>query len=249
MSNYTEKEALEYLVNLGETKVLDIDGQQFTSKEVYAVREPIPSALEVTTLTALADYIKSNFDTKASEKLLIHVKSPSQVNLYSELRADAEREEYIKCKALLPDNICFDRFLDTETFNIMLQSSFESHIVMQEDKKEVDFRQLLLQVTGCIRDNAVKQIGDDGVSQAATIKSGVASVADVKIPNPVILAPFRTFPEIEQPASKFIFRMQSGPRAALFEADGGAWRNEAMSRIKRFLEIELEKVENIKIIS
>lgn len=249
MSNYTEKEALEYLVNLGETKILDIDGKKFTTKEVYKVNDPVPAAIEVTTLTALVDYIKANFDKKSSEKLLIHVKSPEDVSLYSELREDQRREEYIRCSAMLPNNICFDRFLDTETFNIMLQSSFESHIVLQEDKNEVDFRQLLLQVTGCIRDNAVKQIGDDGVSQAATIKTGVASVADVKVPNPVILAPYRTFPEIEQPASKFIFRMQSGPRAALFEADGGAWRNEAMARIKRFLEVELDKVENIKIIS
>ncbi|KHO31340.1 hypothetical protein OR63_10900, partial [Clostridium tetani] len=83
-------------------------------------------------------------------------------------------------------------------------------------------------------------VGDDGVSQAATIKTGVASVNEVKVPNPVVLAPFRTFPEIEQPESKFIFRMQSGPRAALFEADGGAWRNEAMIKIKAYLEEQLK---------
>ncbi|MCR3760397.1 hypothetical protein KYB31_15575 [Clostridium felsineum] len=248
MSNYTEKEALEYLVNLGETKVLKIDGQQFTTKQVYAVREPIPASIQVTTLTALVDYIKSNFDTKASEKLLIHVKSPVEVSLCSELRSDAEREEYIKCRALLPDNICFDRFMDTESFNIMLQSSFDSKTILQEDK-EVDFKELLLKVTGCIKDNVVKQIGDDGVSQAATIKTGVASVADVKVPNPVILAPFRTFPEVKQPASKFIFRMQSGPRAALFEADGGTWRNIAMISIKKLLQEQLKEFENVEIIA
>lgn len=248
MSNYTEKEALEYLVNLGETKTLEIDGQQFTTKQVYAVKEPIPASIQVTTLTALVDYIKSNFDTKASEKLLIHVKSPVEVSLYSELRADAEREEYITCRALLPDNIEFDSFMNTESFNIMLQSSFTDRKVSQGNK-EVDFRKLLLQVTGCIRDNAVKQIGDDGVSQAATIKTGVASVADVKVPNPVILSPFRTFSEIEQPASKFIFRMQSGPRAALFEADGGVWRNVAMINIRTLLKEQLKEFKNIEIIA
>jgi len=74
-------------------------------------------------------------------------------------------------------------------------------------------------------------------------------VSDVLVPNPVVLAPFRTFPEVIQPESKFIFRMQSGPQAALFEADGGAWRNEAMGRIKTYLEEQLNVIESIRVIS
>ena len=236
---YTEKEALEYLVGLGEIKVLDIDGKKFTTNQVYRVQDPKPADLKVTTLTALVDYIKSGLDSKLSDKGLIHVVSPSSVELYSELREDKDRENYISVRALLPDNLLFDRFIGTEEFNIMLQSSFI-------DNKD---RALLLKVVGNIKDNSVKQVGDDGVSQSATIKTGVASVCDVVVPNPVVLAPYRTFPEIEQPESKFIFRMQSGPRAALFEADGGAWRNEAMSRIKKYLEEQLKSIKGVKIIS
>lgn len=80
-------------------------------------------------------------------------------------------------------------------------------------------------------------------------KTGVAKLNDVVVPNPVTLAPYRTFPEIEQPKSKFIFRMQSGPTATLFEADGGAWRNEAMKNIKVWLKTALSGVDNIRIIS
>lgn len=239
MSNFAEREALEYLVGLGETEVLEIDGKKFTTNQVYKVKDPVPAELGVTTLTALVDYIKNDIDPKYGEKLLMHVKSPERVILYSTLREDKERETYIEAKALLPDNIYFNDFLDTERFNIMLQSSFI-------DGKD---RALLLKVVGNIKDSVVKQVGDDGVSQSATIKTGVASVHDVVVPNPVILAPFRTFPEIEQPESKFIFRMQSGPAAALFEADGGAWRNEAMSRIKKYLEEQLKDVQEVKIIS
>ncbi|WP_446897456.1 hypothetical protein ACSVC9_10560 [Clostridium sp. LBM24168] len=239
MSNYTEKEALEYLVGLGETKILDIDGKNFTTNQVYRVQDPTPAALTVTTLTALVDYIKSGIDKKYSGQNLIHVVSPERVEFYSELRDDMDRENYISVKALLPNNIYFNGFTDPEEFNIMLQSSFI-------DNKD---RALLLKVVGNIKDSAVKQVGDDGVSQAATIKTGVASVNNVVVPNPVILAPYRTFPEIEQPESKFIFRMQSGPAAALYEADGGAWRNEAMSRIKKYLEEQLKDVQEVKIIS
>jgi len=73
-------------------------------------------------------------------------------------------------------------------------------------------------------------------------------IPNIKVPNPVVLAPFRTFREIAQPESKFVFRMQQGPRCALFEADGGAWRLEAMKRSKAYLEEELEGLE-IPIIS
>jgi len=100
-----------------------------------------------------------------------------------------------------------------------------------------------------IKEENVKYVGDDGVSQSAAIKVGVASVAEVVIPNPVILAPFRTFPEIEQPQSKFIFRMQTGPQCALYEADGGAWRNVAMESIKEYLKSRLKGLHNVKIIS
>ncbi len=76
----------------------------------------------------------------------------------------------------------------------------------------------------------------DGVQDKLLIQVSSPRV----VPNPVILAPYRTFPEIEQVESKFIFRMQEGPNAALYEADGGAWKNEAMRRIKEYL------VENLK---
>lgn len=239
MGNYAEREALEYLVGLGETKVLEIDGKKFTTNQVYKVQDPVPGTLKVTTLTALVDYIRAEVDPRYGEQRLVHVVSPDKVILHSTLRDDRERESYIEARALLPDNIYFNDFLDTERFNIMLQSSFI-------DTKD---RVLLLKVVGNIKDSAVKQVGDDGVSQVATIKTGVASVNDVVVPNPVILAPYRTFPEIEQPESKFIFRMKSGPVAALYEADGGAWRNKAMSRIKKYLEDELKTVSDIKIIS
>ncbi|WP_045905967.1 hypothetical protein [Clostridium botulinum] len=233
------RESLEYLIGLAKNEMVEVNGQTYSTKRLNQVQDPIPGELRTRTLTALVDYLESEIDKKSSEKLLVHVISPNKVALYSELRKDAERETYMICDALTPDNIYFDRFIDTEQFNIMLQSSF----IENKD------RSLLLKVTGCVKDSAVKEVGDDGVSQAATIKTGVASVNEVKIPNPVVLAPFRTFPEIQQPESKFIFRMRSGPQAALYEADGGAWRNLAMQRIKAYLEEELKGIENINIIS
>lgn len=234
------QEALKYLVNLGEEKdpIVMLDQGTFTQASLSRVKEAKASVLTVSTLTGLVDYIKSDLD-KLPEKLLIQVISPREVALYSPLNADREREQYISAEAILPDNVVYDRFIGTEQFNIMLQSAFV----------DVGTKSALLKYTGLIQDEAVKTTGDDGVSQQVTVKTGVASVGQAIVPNPVELAPYRTFPEVEQPISKFIFRMQEGPRAALYEADGGAWRNKAILSIKEYLQEELKELENIEIIA
>lgn len=234
------RDSLEYLVNLGEKKeaIIELDQGTFSRVSLNRVTEPVASKLTVSTLTGLVDYIKTNVD-KLEGKLLIQVKSPEEVTLYSPLNADREREKYVSAEAILPNNVVYDRFLDTERFNIMLQSAF----VDDEDKSK------LLKYTALITDDTVKNFGDDGISQKVTVKTGVVSVSDAVVPNPVTLAPFRTFPEVEQPESKFIFRMKEGPSAALFEADGGAWRNKAILNIKAYLEKELEHNHNVEIIA
>lgn len=234
------REALEYLVNLGYEKDILVETEKglFSKTRLERVKLPQAETLVVSTLTSLVDYCKSNIDS-LPENLLIQVVSPKEVKLLTPLSIDRNREEILRVNAILPNNVYYDQFIDTERFNIMLQSSF----VDNEDK------QLLLKFTGLIRDEAVKDTGDDGISQKVTIKTGVASVGEAQVPNPVLLAPYRTFPEIEQPESQFIFRMKSGPVAALFESDGGMWRNEAMENIKDFLLMNLQDMKNIKIIS
>lgn len=229
------REALEYLVGLGANEDILVETEKGLFSKVGLKRVELPQVetLTVSTLTSLIDYCKSNIDVLSS-KMLIQVVSPQEVKLLSPLDIDNNRQEYIRAVANLPDNIYYDRFIDTEQFNIMLQSSF----VNNEDK------QLLLKFTGLIKDDSVKMTGDDGVSQAVTIKTGVASVGEAQVPNPVKLKPYRTFPEIKQPESKFIFRMKSGPVAAIYQADGGMWRNEAMWFIKEYLEEELDEYRN-----
>ena len=101
---------------------------------------------------------------------------------------------------------------------------------------------LLLKFAGTVEQGSVAEYGDDGVTQKATVRQGIASKTDAVVPNPVKLRPYRTFTEVVQPASDFIFRMKEdrGITCALFEADGGAWKNAAMKNIKECLEFELE---------
>ena len=197
-------------------------------------------AIEISTLTGLVDYIKSEVDN-LPKPLVVHVNSPKNVSVYSELRKDAVRNRYIECKAWTPE-IRYGEFMEVEKFNIMIQSCFLPN----------EHSQAVLKVVGNIVEENVSSTSDDGTSQKVTAKSGIAKVAEITVPNPVILCPFRTFAEVAQPESKFVFRMQSGngngPRASIFEADGGIWRIYAMQNVKQYL---IEKLEgcNVKIIS
>jgi hypothetical protein len=223
------KEALQYIVGLGKAELFYENGQTFSDKKLHLIEEPTAEAIRVRSLSGLVDYLKSNFDEYG--RLMVHVSSPTTVVCFSQLNNDCNRSEYIKAEAMLP-SFDFDRWYDTENFNIKLQSCF----VKNED------RDIMLKVVGNIKEETVNTIGDDGVSQAVVAKTGVATVANVKVPNPVVLKPYRTFVEVDQPESEFIFRMQSGPRCALFEADGGKWKLDAMNNIKNYLQKELKEL-------
>lgn len=97
---------------------------------------------------------------------------------------------------------------------------------------------MLLKFAGTVEAGTLVRYSDDGVSQKATIKNGIASKGDEIVPGVFTLTPYRTFLDVEQPASDFIFRMRENGdvKFAIFEADGGAWRNEARARIHTYLD-------------
>jgi hypothetical protein len=224
------KEAIQYLTQLGKTETLEVGSQTFSTHKLHPVLAEQPVVLNVRSLSGLVDYLISNFDTDPlGEAKMVHVVSPTEVIAFSSFNRDYKRNDYIKANAMLP-SFQFDRWYDSEDFNIKLQSAFVSN-------KD---RDIMLQVVGNIKEENVRAVGDDGVSQAVSVKTGVATVGTVMVPNPVLLAPYRTFVEVDQPESDFIFRMKNGPSCALFEADGGAWKLQAMRNIKEYLQAALE---------
>lgn len=174
--------------------------------------------------------------------MIVHVVSPTQVNLFSNLDSDRIRECMVEVHAELPE-FPFNKFVDHENFIIGVQSKF----IPNNDSE------LLLKFAGTVEGGTITDYGDDGISQKATVKTGVASKADAVIPSPVRLKPYRTFTEVEQPESDFVFRMKEdkydGVQCALYGADGGAWKLHAMESIQEYLEEQLKGVDGFTIIS
>lgn len=236
------KKAIEYIVDLAKPNTQTVNGHFYSDKSLYRISyNPKADPIEMNTLSSLVDYIKANIDEMEFAKMIIHVQSPTRIELYSALDEDRNRECLVRVNAQLP-SFSFDRYTEHEAFCINLQSKFVD---------DLD-RALLLKFAGTVESGTVASYGDDGVSQKATVKTGIASKGEAIVPSPVKLKAYRTFVEVEQPTSEFIFRMKQDSRAgiecALFEADGGAWKIEAMKAIKAYLERELAEM-NFTVIS
>lgn len=235
------KEAIEYFTQLGispkdrmieardpkgEHRLLVIDNEG-NYKEVKSQIKRAEHRLQLNTLTGLVNYIQANLERKYAS-FFLQVHDEKTVYLRGVLDEDGGRETLVSAEAIVP-RFDYGTFLDTEELLIAFQSKFT----------QTEDRDILLKVIGNVKEENVRQTGDTGIAQAVTIKTGVASADDVVVPNPVNLAPYRTFLEVEQPASDFIFRMKDGPRGAIFEADGGAWRNQAISNVRDYLADQL----------
>ena len=238
------KKALEYIVGLSCPTIQKIGDETYSDKPLNRISYvPRARSIEMNTLSSLIDYIKSGVDSFC-DQMIIHVQSPTRVCMYSALDCEREREYVVEVNAQLP-RFAFDQFQDHEAFCIGVQSKCI-------DDPETD-KSLLLRFAGTVEAGSVAEYGDDGVSQKATVKTGIASKGEAIVPSPATLKPFRTFVEVEQPVSSFIFRMKEdkyskGIQCALFEADGGAWKLEAMQKIKAYLDSELEGVAGFTVI-
>lgn len=226
------REAIDRILALAEPNVVEIGDETYSDKQLIRMTKPLASPLRMTTLTSLVEYMKHN--AAWTDTYMVHVVSPIEVDVVSELNDDRNRETLVKVVAALPE-FDFNSQIDRETFTIGVQSKFVEGV---EDDKA-----LILKFAGTVKNGSVAEYSDDGISQKATVKKGVSSLTEAVVPSPCKLTPYRTFTEVKQPTSDFIFRLSEGRegdvRCALYEADGGAWRNEAMNNIKEYLKTEL----------
>jgi hypothetical protein len=228
--------ALEYLRSFKDTEIIEHNGFKYANQRLTQLPEDEPVTFNTKTLASLGDLItKENY---AFNDLIIHVDSPTKVNVYTSFRGHLDRFYLYSAQAELP-RITLDTFLDVEQMNIMLKSTFAP----------TDSMDKLIALLGNIQEEEVQTTTDDGISQKVVAKTGIATVSKVTV-NPIVkLAPYRTFIEVAQPESEFLLRLQKGPKVALFEADGGAWKLQARKNIKAYFEEALkELIETGKVI-
>ena len=236
--------AIDKIVSMAKPVIVEVGGEKYSTGDLRRVPAELRAEpIEVATLTSLVQYILDFPENKKKIPAFVHVISHKRVELLTALDSDRKRECLMIVKSETPE-IPFGRYLENENMIIAIQSMFK-------DDPQTD-KEAILRFTGTVTSGSIKEYGDDGVTQKATIKQGVASKTEAIVPSPCLLRPYRTFAEVEQPASKFIFRMrelrEDVIESALFEADGGAWKNEARENIRNYLETKL-RTTNIKVIA
>lgn len=194
--------------------------------------EPMPEAVELSTMSGLAAYVGANRDEWDVSRLTVHVRTPTLITLWGPVHGPRRQRDELARVTRTWAPFPFEKWISLEDAVIRLQTQF----VDSEDRRAV------LAVLGNVRESAVRTMDDSGVSQTVTASKGVALRAEVAVPNPVMLRPYRTFSEIDQPASTFVLRLRSGagdqlPTVALFPADGGNWEREAMISAARECEV------------
>lgn len=246
-----DADAMRFLYDLGRQNrdyaIQEINGATYVnvSREnpltriaPYEQPEPKELASSIYTLSGLVDYIRNDVDTHFTRhaQLQVIVSDTGRVDLWTPVYGLERKRALLASCTFERPRIALNEYLDQERFSVMVQTHFD----------DGENRTNVLKIAGNLRMQSEANLADDGVTQCVTIKDGVSMVSDVQILNPVLLAPHRIFPEIEQPSSPFILRVrknkETGAEIALFEADSCAWKVDAVRMIGIWLKEQLADV-------
>jgi hypothetical protein len=225
------KDALSYVVALGNAQQLEINGRPYTDKTLHGVTEPLVSPVCVTTLSGLMGLVEAGVGGFDPTDSVLHVVHETRIELK---RVDVDkwgsRDLFAVAEFKPPNPFPFGRYIDPEEFVIFLLSGFAAS----------DDLTKLARLCSNLSAEKVHTALDDGISQTASVRKGVVIKEEQRIAPRVMLAPFRSFPEVEQVASNFLFRLKGSgedvPDCALFEADGGMWRVYQVAAVQTWLQ-------------
>lgn len=240
------REAMDKVIALAQPNFHTAGKLEYSDKTLNLIYPPAPKAVGCSTLQGLVDLFDEGLDDAKAEDLLVHITSPTSVDLIERVADDYGRRrvwvsaEYPECKGFP-----FTAWLDPENFIINAQQHFQRVKVERDDgtfAKDLDY---ILQIASKISAEHATDHEDDGFAQRVAVKQGIALKAEQILRPMIQLAPFRTFAEIDQPLSQFVFRARVGNGSvalALFEGDGGRWKLGAVASIKAWLEDKIDKV-------
>lgn len=225
-------ELLDRLLELKRPETVSVDGRSYSTSAIEPIKKPVAGAVSVRTLAGLVDLYRENMDNVKSNEVGMHVVSHECVRLIGlEVDQWANRRTYVEAIRKEERGFQYGEWLGTESFIIGLQALFYP----------TDGQRQILSLVSNMTAGSLATSEDDGFSQRVTVQKSVAFKEDRTIKPIVSLQPYRTFSEIDQPVSNFLFRVRrtgesnQTVQCMLSEADGGAWKLIAMDSIKAWL--------------
>lgn len=237
MSDSNIVDVIDRAIELARAKTFELGGYTYIDKDksVTMFTPPKSSVLEISRLTGLVDLIEQDFEEVQHNSPFVHVISHEQVDVLSNISdAWGRRHRFVSAKLQKPEReFTFNQYMGQEQFIIALRSLFIQDSQLDD----------LVRLAGNLASGSEIRQEDDGFTQRATVKAGVVMVQEKTILPRVTLTPFRTFREAIQPSSEYVFRVKGddkGNYCALFEADGGTWKLQAMDNVKGWISNQLK---------
>ena len=214
---------IDKIVGLKETKIFEIGGQTYTDGHLTMVPIHVdrPECITVSGLDGICQLIRTEL-AKVGTTVLVQAKSYKTVEVMTTYLDDFSRNILYRAEADVPG--LRTGFRDRETALIELRSLF----IPGEGTA------YLLDLLSRMTDENSVSTQDNGVTQTVEARQGIALKERVEVRPRVVLQPFRTFLEVDQPESEFLLRVDAEKGIGLFEADGGVWKLEAKKNIAAY---------------
>ena len=229
MENNNIVNDIERIVTENKVQVIEANGRTFATKDLVEImpRKDVAKEIRFSDLSSIVEIVKREME-RFVLPIYINIETEKSVSVITSLDTEKEREKPYSAVAE-GSRFNFGSGYDYERFVIAIRSQFI------QTPNTANLLQLLKKVSNI----ESVETSDDGITQSVVAKQGAMLASDVKISPIIRLAPFRTFIEVEQPDSDFLFRISDRNVFALYEADGGAWKIKAKKNIRAFFEATL----------
>lgn len=226
------KEAIEKIIEVAQPIIKEVEGRTFVINSSGEAEEVRPSldmveCINLNSLDSLIKMIKTEALNRYTMPLYITIPTHATLECFAQPDKDNRniRSTYYKVRATDVPGWEKETSLKFEEAMIAIRTRFQ-------DTADAGYT---LKLLSDITTGSKVTYSDNGVATSIVTKTGVALQSNEAIRPIVTLKPYRTFQEVEQPASQFLIRINE--RGINFvEADGGMWKLTARLTIKKFIE-------------
>lgn len=231
------KAAIEKIQEMAEHKIQDVNGRTFFFHgHDYDEIQPevfLPELIELNSLDAMVKMVKTEAMKKFQAPFYITIPSPTNVHCFAQ--PEGEDKRFVRARYYTAMATDVPGWKTSEQMNFE-----EAMIALRTRFQDTEDTIYALKLLSDITTGSKVTYNDNGIATSVVTRKGIDLQTNAPIKPIVSLRPYRTFQEVEQPASDFLIRIND--RGILFtEADGGMWKLTARNTIKNYFEAAFTK--------
>lgn len=226
------KEFVHTLLALAPPTEVRVDQRPLFDRALHVPPKLIPERVECSTLSALAVLAmklhragSGGAEDPCNIVEGVFVEDPTNVVVKSMADAYGRRGELVRCTALVP-RIVLNEYITLEDMRLQIMSRFQ----------DSDDAKYSVELMSRVVAEEIREDSDNKAAQQVVARKGIATLGREDVRPIVNLRPIRSFPELQQVAAPFLlrFKTQGADKSVLvglFEADGGAWKVDAIRKV------------------